>query len=199
MSISLSQTIVEERDENNYTGNSHITPRVMSINESSLRQTDLDPKLKSEREARERVVQQYKNDMLDIILNDTFETGFVSQSEYYISNLCSVENYEYIREAANGLYVEHYDNPHVLTGLLIMMGTLSYKDAEPQGQTIAIGLLHHDDISVRDRAIQAFERWNSKDGLRILKQLHCDRAWLQRYVDKVISYLERDGIDALLV
>lgn len=86
MSISSSQTIVEEQDENNYTGNSHITPRVMSINESSLRQTDLDPKLKSEREARERVVQQYKNDMLDIILNDTFETGFVSQSEYYGSD-----------------------------------------------------------------------------------------------------------------
>ena len=76
-----------------------------------------------------------------------------------------------------------------------MMGTLNYEKAEPQGQTMALGLLQHEDISVRDRAIQAFERWNSKKGLTVLKSLHCDIKWLERYVNKVISYLERDGKD----
>ena len=118
-----------------------------------------------------------------------------SQSEYYISNNATEANYEYIREASNELYLEHYNDSQVLTGLLIMMGTLSYEEAEPQGQTMALGLLQHEDISVRDRAIQAFERWNSKKGLPVLRSLHCDRSWLQRYVEKVIAYLERDGVD----
>lgn len=76
-----------------------------------------------------------------------------------------------------------------------MMGSLSYNDAYPQGQTMALGLLQHECITVRDRAIQVFERWNSKKGINVLKSLHCDRVWLQKYVDKVIQYLERDGED----
>lgn len=195
MSISLSQTIVEEQVGNKSSIDSRVLPRDISITESSMRQSDLDPFLTSEREARRTVVIQYKSDILNLIRNDYFEAGFVSQSEQYIFNTANGNNVEYIREAANELYLEFYNDSHVLTGLLIMMGTLDYETAEPQGQTMALGLLQHEDISVRDRAIQAFERWNSKKGLPVLKSLHCDRAWLQRYVDKVISYLERDGLD----
>ena len=195
MSISLSQVIVEEQVEINSPRDSRVLPRDISTSESSMRQSDLDPVLTSERDARKRVVQQYKSDILNLIRNDYFEAGFVSQSEQYILNISNDNNVEYIREAANELYLEYYFNPHVLTGLLIMMGTLDYETAEPQGQTMALGLLQHEDISVRDRAIQAFERWNSKKGLPVLRSLHCDRTWLQRYVDKVISYLERDGED----
>ena len=195
MSISLSQTINEEQGEINSSRDSRVLPRDISISESSLRQSDLDPVLSSERDARKRVVLQYKSDILNLIRNDYFEAGFVSQSEQYVLNTANDDSVEYIREAANELYLEYYNDPHVLTGLLIMMGTLDYEAAEPQGQTMALGLLQHEDISVRDRAIQAFERWNSKKGLPVLKSLHCDRAWLQRYVDKVIAYLERDGVD----
>ena len=195
MDISLSQTITEEQYDSKSIRESRVMPRDVSINESSMRQADLDPMLISERDARKIVVKQYKTDILNVIRNDTYESGFVSQSEYYISNNATEANYEYIREASNELYLEHYNDSQVLTGLLIMMGTLSYEEAEPQGQTMALGLLQHEDISVRDRAIQAFERWNSKKGLPVLRSLHCDRSWLQRYVEKVIAYLERDGVD----
>lgn len=195
MSISLSQTIVAEQVENVFPKDSRVLARDISVSESFLRQSDLDPFLASERAARKKVVLQFKRDILNLISNDYYEAGFVSQSEQYIQNTENENNIEYIREAANELYLEYYNDTHVLTGLLIMMGTLDYETAEPQGQTMALGLLQHEDISVRDRAIQAFERWNSKKGLPVLKSLHCDRAWLQRYVDKVISYLERDGVD----
>ena len=195
MDISLSQTITEEQYDSKSIRESRVMPRDVSINESSMRQADLDPMLISERDARKIVVKQYKTDILNVIRNDTYESGFVSQSEYYISNNATEANYEYIREASNELYLEHYNDSQVLTGLLIMMGTLSYEEAEPQGQTMALGLLQHEDISVRDRAIQAFERWNSTKGLPVLRSLHCDRSWLQRYVEKVIAYLERDGVD----
>ena len=195
MNISLSQTIVEEQVESKYSRDSRVLPRDISTSESSLRQSDMDPFLTSERDARKKVVLQYKSDILNLIRNDYFEAGFVSQSEQYILNTANENSVEYVREAANELYLEYYNDSHVLTGLLIMMGTLDYEAAEPQGQTMALGLLQHEDISVRDRAIQAFERWNSKKGLPVLRSLRCDRAWLQRYVDKVISYLERDGED----
>lgn len=195
MAISSNQTINENQIMMDYFVNSRVMPREISVNESSTRQDDYNPALKSEREARRTVVMQYKSDILNVIRNDFYEAGFVSQSEQYILNNANENSVEYIREASNELYLEFYNDSHVLTGLLIMMGTLNYEAAEPQGQTMALGALQHEDISIRDRAIQAFERWNSKKGLPVLRSLHCDRAWLQRYVDKVISYLERDGVD----
>lgn len=50
-------------------------------------------------------------------------------------------------------------------------------------------------LSVRDKAIQCFERWNSKKGLAYLRNVSCYPKWLQNYVDKVIMYIERDGME----
>lgn len=151
--------------------------------------------LKSEEKARKDIVNQYKNDILSIALNDTIESGHVAMSEQYIYQTVNEYNLEYIKEAANELYLEWYNDSQVLSSILIMMGSLSYDKAFPQGQTMAIELLQHEDVALRDRAIQAFERWNSKKGLEVLQKLKCDRHWLQMYVDKVISYIERDGLD----
>ena len=76
-----------------------------------------------------------------------------------------------------------------------MCGRVSYDDAFPELQTMAIGLLQHKDDEVRDRAIQSFERWNSKKGLNVLESLRCEKTWMQRYVNKVIEYIKREGVD----
>lgn len=195
MGISSNQTITDNISLPNVSIDSRVMPKEISVSDSLYRQNDDDLTLKSEGSARKTVVNQYKTDILNTILNDYFEDGIISQSEQYIISIEKPNKLEYFREAANELYLDYYNDSHVLTGLLIMMGSLQYNEAEPQGQTMALGLLQHEDITVRDRAIQAFERWNSKKGLPVLKSLHCDRIWLQNYVDKVISYLERDGVD----
>ena len=76
MDISLSQTITEEQYDSKSIRESQVMPRDVSINESSMRQADLDPMLISERDARKIVVKQYKTDILNVIRNDTYESGF---------------------------------------------------------------------------------------------------------------------------
>lgn len=76
-----------------------------------------------------------------------------------------------------------------------MISSLSYEESCPQGPIMAVGLLQNKSNTIRDRAIQAFERWNSKKALTVLESLKCDKKWLQDYVDKVILYIKRDGID----
>ncbi len=143
--------------------------------------------------AQKELLSQYKLDIISVILNDSFENGMISQSENYILSNSSPSQVENIKNAAMELYLEYIDNSQVLTGLLIMMGSLPFEVAGPQGQVMALGLLQHSDYGVRDRAIQAFERWNSKQGIPILQALKCDKAWLQRYVDKVVAYLKEGG------
>lgn len=140
-------------------------------------------------------VSQFKNDILGIILNDTFEDGTITKSEEYIRETFSPDTSEDIKSAIMELYLSNLDRPFVLTGLLTMISSIPYHDAVPQCPIMALGLLQNKDISIRDKAIQVFEKWNSKAGIPILKSLQCDRKWLQKYVDKVILYLERDGLD----
>ena len=165
-----------------------------SVNESSYRDI-METIQKNEQEVRRLIVEQYKNDILSIALNDHFESGTVSSSENYITTVANDNNVSYICEAFNELYLEYYKNEHVLTSILIMLGTLSYEQVFPQGQTMALGLLQHSDIAIRDRAVQLFERWNSKKGIPLLRKQHSDCTWLQRYINTVLMYLERDGVD----
>lgn len=173
---------------------SRVLPQEYSINGSYSVISDGDITTKTEKDARREIINQYKQEILNIVINDTFENGLLSQSEVYINNRHSNNGIIFIKDALMELYIDNLNDSKILIGLLIMIGSLSFQEAKPQGQTMALGLLQNKDLSVRDRAIQVFEKWNSKEGIPILKSLSCDRVWLQRYVDKVISYLERDGI-----
>lgn len=143
----------------------------------------------------ETQIQEYMNDMLSVIKNDYFEDGIQSRSENYIIENFNESTSDLIKKALMRLYHDNVSDSHILTGILLMIGSVPYSKIEPEGPIMALGLLQNVDISIRDRAIQAFERWNSKKDLSVLRSLKCDRKWLQRYVDKVIKYIEKDGID----
>ena len=160
-----------------------------------LAQTESSASIENKADESRSPIIQYKNDILGTILNDTFEDGTITKSEEYIKESFCPDTSDYIKTAVMELYLSNLDQPHILTGLLTMISCIPYHDAKPQCPIMALGLLQNRDISIRDKAIQVFEKWNSKEGIPILKSLKCDRKWLQRYVDKVILYLERDGVD----
>lgn len=147
---------------------------------------------------KEIIVENFYSEMLSVIQNDSFEDGEISQSEQYMDEYYNDMNASYIKEALMKIYLEYFSDEHaehILTGILTMIGVRTYEEMQPHGQTMVLGLLQHRDIYLRDKAIQTFERWNSKNGISILEGLQCDQKWLQNYVDKVIMYLKRDGVD----
>ena len=147
-------------------------------------------------EKKESLVDILFHEIESIILDDEFEDGEMSLSEKYINDRFELYYRDYIKDALMRVYLAYIsmDNAsHVLSGVLVMISSRSYDEMYPQGQTMALGLLQHKDVYIRDKAIQVFERWNSKKGIPILRSLLCDKRWLQAYVDKVIEYLERDG------
>lgn len=144
------------------------------------------------------IVKNLYFDILNIIQNDSFEDGEISQSEQYMDECYNDVNASYIKEALMNIYLDWFSDihaEHILTGILTMLGVRTYEEMQPHGQTMVLGLLQHRDIYLRDKAIQTFERWNSKKGIPVLEGLRCDQKWLQNYVDKVIMYLKRDGVD----
>ncbi len=144
---------------------------------------------------REKIITCQMSDIYNIISHDEFIDGETSKSEAFIQDSYGEETFKFIVEALMRLYLSNLNNPHILEGILVMVSSIPYEDIEPEGQIMAMGLLSNTSLAVRDRAIQSFERWNSKKGLAALKSLDCHPKWLQKYVEKVITYIERDGTD----
>lgn len=142
---------------------------------------------------RDEIVKTYINAILSVIVSDEFEDGEISNSERYMKKNMTFETKDYILDALMKTYMDKYNDEHVLLGVMEMISCVKYEDVEPQGQIMALGLLQHENIYLRDRAIQVYEQWNSRKGINVLKALKCDQKWLQDYVDKVIEYLEREG------
>lgn len=142
---------------------------------------------------RDEIVDMYVNSILSIIATDEFEDGEISNSERYMHKNMTLTTKDYILDALMKIYLANYNDEHILLGVMEMISCMKYEEVEPKGQIMSLGLLQHQNIYLRDRAIQVYEQWNSKKGIDILKNLKCDPKWLQDYVDKVIMYLERDG------
>lgn len=130
-----------------------------------------------------------------IILNDEYFDGEISQSERYIIEAHSKGCLDSIKEPLKYLMAENQDNTHVLVGILKMISSIPYDDIYPDGQIFAMSLISHKELSVRDGVIQCFEKWNSKKGLNFLMHVKCHPEWFQKYIDNVIMYIERDGIE----
>lgn len=142
---------------------------------------------------KDEIVNIYINAILSVIMSDEFEDGEISNSERYMKNNMTLQTKDYILDALMKIYIDKYNDEHVMLGVMEMISCVKYEDVEPNGQIMVLGLLQHKNIYLRDRAIQVYEQWNSKKGIRVLKTLKCDQKWLQDYVDKVIEYLEREG------
>lgn len=148
-----------------------------------------------EKESRDKIILQYANEIRILIKNDEFLDGELSNSELYIIDAYKQGNLDYVIDAIMYVYSNNLLDKHMLEGILSMIASVPYDIIFPKGQIMAMGLFVNKELSVRDKAIQCFERWNSKKGLNFLKSVNCDPKWLQKYVQKVIMYIERDGIE----
>lgn len=148
-----------------------------------------------EKESRDKIILQYANEIRILIKNDEFLDGELSNSELYMIDAYKQGNLDYVIDAIMYVYSNNLLDKHMLEGILSMIASVPYDIIFPKGQIMAMGLFVNKELSVRDKAIQCFERWNSKKGLNFLKSVNCDPKWLQNYVQKVIMYIERDGIE----
>lgn len=146
-------------------------------------------------ETRDKIVSQYANEIRGLIQQDEFFDGEVSQSEHYMIEAYERGQMDYIADALMTIYSSSLGDAHMLEGILTMISCVPYEATAPKGQIMAMGLLTNKTLAVRDKAIQCFERWNSKKGLGYLKNIVCSPNWLQKYVEKVIMYIERDGTE----
>lgn len=161
-------------------------------NDSGIESDDIQKKFAQYKKIK---VDEYSEEILSIFMNDEFIDGEISQSEVYMEKHFNENTSIYILGALNDILIKNFDAPHVLEGILTMLSSISYKAASPEGVSMCASLLGHKSLEVKDKAVQTFERWNSKKGIIILENLDCPPMWFQNYINDVISALKEGGND----
>ena len=165
------------------------------INSISYGRDVLDCIAQTEMHSYEKKTSEFESTIKNIIFHDEYYDGELSASEQYMIEANEQGHLKVVLDALMKIYVSSLDNLHILEGILVMISCVPYDVVAPAGQVMAMGLLSNKELSIRDKAIQCFEKWNSKKGLDILKNLKCSPKWLQQYVDQVSIYIEKYGIN----
>ena len=136
----------------------------------------------------ERHQTKYTSELISIILEQDFEYGYESVGDKFVKTL--MEKDKVITRAwLNNIFLDYFDNPKILIGLLQIVSHLSYNDIYSEGPTMAVASLTHKNAEVRETGVRCFENWASEDSLTILGNLNFEETWLQSYVNEVVSDL----------
>ena len=133
-------------------------------------------------------IQKHSAQLLSLLRTEDVESGIASSSEVFVRQAIG-ENKALALQAINKVYLDNVGNAHIQIGILHLSSHIDYCIGYPTLQTIAIGALSDSNDDVKDYAVQCYENWNHKDGLRILKTVHTDTQWLQDYINSVIASL----------
>jgi len=138
-------------------------------------------------------IEQYKtkftNSLLQLIHEEIFEYGMENAADEFVQD--NLRDYSlYTKECLGSMLLKHFANVGVLTGLLRIISHIDYEDISPIGQTMALAVLNHENVEVRECGIRAFENWGNIESLNILRHIKCKEKWLQDYLEKVIIDLE---------
>lgn len=128
-----------------------------------------------------------KEEFLQMLHTTNLEYGCVSELDHLLEKELTEHQFETTRWI-HKLYLEHFHDIRVLTGLL---RTLAHMDRERVGSATVTALLalRHPNVEVRECAVRAFENWETETSLFILKDVHFEEEWLQDYVSQVVSDL----------
>ena len=134
----------------------------------------------------------YKKEIFDVLCKDKFETGEFSNIDLYMNNI-NENSLIYIKPALLSILSENEDNNHIIEGILHIFSRLPYTLMKPEAPMACIALFSHRSIMIKNKAIQVFEKWNSKDSVKQLENHSCTPGWVQQHLRNVIDYLNEFG------
>ena len=137
---------------------------------------------------------QYTRSLLNTIEESEFEFGFDSMADAFVRDRLK-ENAMATKQWLNEVFLEHFSDISIATGILRVISHFPYKDMGPQGPTIALAALQHKSVEVRECGIRAFENWSTRESLKILRSLRCPEPWLADYVAQIIADMEENLTD----
>lgn len=136
---------------------------------------------------------EFTTNLLNCISDEDFEFGIRSKSELIIREQFSINTLA-TRNWLNEIFIINFHNEKILIGLLRIIGRFEEEVIFPQGHTMALAALVHKNDEIKELGIRAFENWNSRNSLEVLKNINVDTVWLNEYLNQVIEDLNEEYV-----
>lgn len=138
---------------------------------------------------------QQRNDfsieLLSCIKEQYFEYGVTSKADALVANQLQIDKF-FTMNTLTELFVNNFDNPPILVGILQIVSRISDDIINPQGQSMAKAALNHKNLEVRECGIRCFENWVTLNSLNILENISVEPKWLQDYLIEVMNNIKED-------
>ena len=133
-----------------------------------------------------------KDIFLSLDWND-LKIGEVNEMENVVRNLVSMSSQNDTLTWLNQLYLEYNKNVLFVCTLLHTLSHMEYEEVIPQGPTMAMASLNHEDDRVIGYAIKAFSNWNSKNTIDLMQTNIPHIPWARKEWNRVLEYIEKYG------
>ena len=167
--------------------NSSLRPRIFE-EEAITTESTLSP-LQRIRNTLEPYRKRFRNDFICLLRDSEFEYGYSSPAEEYVS----VQRLKFgplVPEWINELFLECFADSYILGSVLRVMSHFEYNSLYPQGITMCIAALSHEETTVKEEAVRVIENWENADMIPLLKRLDVPEEWLSDYIHQVIEDIE---------
>lgn len=134
----------------------------------------------------------FRQELLARMDDEDYISGETSLSELFVEDIMQIHGEDWTMMQLSQLCQQDDVSPHTLIGILHMISHFPYETVYSYGPSIAQKALEHENEDVRDFAIKAFENWEDKAHLPVLKKVKYKEEWLQKYLDAVIADFEND-------
>jgi len=132
---------------------------------------------------------EFEERFLEALRESEFEYGFSSLADFFIQRRLD-ENEAVTREWLNDIFIRHFADVAISTGILRVIAHVDYDKIYPEGVTIALAALVHCNVEVKECGVRAFENWEVPEHLPVLESLEFEEAWLNEYVQRVIKEIK---------
>jgi hypothetical protein len=128
-------------------------------------------------------------DFINLLREEDFEFGYKTRSEAVLREQLKINELA-TRNWLNETFIKYFKDQTVIIGLMRILCRFEPKEIFPQGQTMAIAALSHQNNEIKELGIRAFESWGSHDSLEILMTINVEANWLNDYLQEVIKDLQ---------
>lgn len=129
--------------------------------------------------------------LIETILEESFEFGIKSKSELLIEEQLRINELA-TRNWLNEIFIDYFDDEKILIGILRIIGRFDEQVIFPQGQTMALAALNHKNPEIKELGIRAFENWGSLNSIKVLENIAIEISWLKDYKNQVIVDLKEE-------
>lgn len=133
-----------------------------------------------------------KDIFLSLNWND-LKIGEVNEMENVVRNLVSMSSQNDTLSWLNQLYLDHNKNVLFVCTLLHTLSHMEYEETLPNGPTMAMASLNHEDDRVIGYAIKAFSNWNSKNTIGLMETNVPNIPWARKEWNRVLEYIKEYG------